>query len=100
MNEIDSFTVFGVLMNPHRKEYPEEFIQFFERKIGKNMLDPQNEVLVAVDAESGKVAGVGSWHRHGKGGEERKKNAESGVDPVSSQLCLETPVQVSEYNNR
>ena len=55
----------GVLMHPHRKEYPEDFIGFFERKFFSHWYDPRYHFLVALDKVSGKVVAVAQWERQG-----------------------------------
>lgn len=60
--------LFGQLMHPHRKQYPDDFVTFFERKIRKHWYEYNRRFLVSCDAESGRVLGVALWERQGKGG--------------------------------
>jgi hypothetical protein len=58
--------LFGELMHPYRHEYPEDFIQFFERRIWVHWFQYQRTILVSEDPVSGKVVGVADWERQGK----------------------------------
>lgn len=58
--------LFGELMHPHRHEYPEDFIKFFERRIWAHWFEYQRAILVSEDPASGKVVGVADWERQGK----------------------------------
>ena len=58
--------LFGELMHPHRHEYPEDFIQFFERRIWAHWFDSHRTILVSEDPASSKVVGVADWERQGK----------------------------------
>lgn len=55
----------GELMHPYRKEYPEDFILFFERKLLSHWYDPKHHFLVGLDKLSGKVIAVAMWERQG-----------------------------------
>lgn len=57
--------LFGELMHPHRKEYPEDFILFFERKFWSHWYDPNHHFLVGLDKVTGKVVAVAEWNRQG-----------------------------------
>jgi len=57
--------LFGELMHPHRHEYPEDFVNFFERRIWSHWFEYQRTILVSEDPESGKVVGVADWERQG-----------------------------------
>jgi hypothetical protein len=57
--------LFGELMHPRRKEYPEDFILFFERKYLSHWYDPAHHFLVGLDKVSGKVIAVAQWERQG-----------------------------------
>ena len=58
-------TVYGHLMHPHRKEYPEDFIAFFFYKVRKHWLDYTRVILVSVDDASGRVVGLADWQKEG-----------------------------------
>lgn len=62
--------LFGHLLNPHRREYPEDFIRFFEQDFRSKWLQRKYVFLVAVDVEGdgGKVVGLGTWERQGGAG--------------------------------
>ncbi|KFY43565.1 hypothetical protein V494_01917 [Pseudogymnoascus sp. VKM F-4513 (FW-928)] len=55
----------GVLMHPHRKEYPEDFILHFEWRLLSYWYDPNRHFLVGVDELSGKVVALAVWERQG-----------------------------------
>ncbi|KAG0648571.1 hypothetical protein D0Z07_5144 [Hyphodiscus hymeniophilus] len=57
--------LFGELMHPRRKEYPEDFIVFFERKYLSHWYDPRHHFLVGLDGVSGRVVAVAEWDRQG-----------------------------------
>jgi hypothetical protein len=57
--------LFGGLMHPHRKEYPEDFILFFKRKFLSHWYDSNRHFLVGLDKVSGKVIAVAEWERQG-----------------------------------
>lgn len=57
--------LFGVLMHPHRKEYPEDFVLYFERKFLSHWYDSNHHFLVGLDRVSGKVIAVAEWERQG-----------------------------------
>lgn len=61
---------FGVLMHPHRTQYPEDFTRFFYQKLWEHWYEWNYKFLVSVDAstKNGKVLGVGLWERQGEGG--------------------------------
>lgn len=62
--------LYGDLMHPHRHQYPQDFIRYFEYKAWLHSLDRKKKVVVATDPNSGKVVGVAVWERQGSGGEE------------------------------
>ena len=55
--------LYGQLMHPHRKEYPEDYIKFFERRILKGWYKPNRHFIVGLDPESGKVVAIAAWDR-------------------------------------
>jgi hypothetical protein len=57
--------LFGRLMHPHRKEYPEDFILFFKRKFLRHWYDSNHYFLVGLHKVSGKVVAVAEWERQG-----------------------------------
>ena len=61
----DKKIVYGHLMHPHRKGYPEDFIAFFFYKVGKHWLDYTRVILVSVDDASGRVVGFADWQKQG-----------------------------------
>jgi hypothetical protein len=71
--------LFGELMHPHRHEYPEDFIGFFERRIWSHWFQYQRTIIVSEDPASGKVVGVADWERQGKNPETTTKLG--GLDP-------------------
>jgi hypothetical protein len=57
--------LFGSLLHPRRKEYPEDFILFFERKFLGHWYDSNRHFLVALDKVSGQIIAVAEWERQG-----------------------------------
>ena len=57
--------LFGELMHPHRKEYPEDFILYFERKFLSHWYDPRHHFVVGLDKVSGRVVAAAEWERQG-----------------------------------
>lgn len=53
----------GELMHPHRKQYPNDFVSYFERHILKHWYDHNSHFLVVVEEESGKVVSFAHWQR-------------------------------------
>ena len=64
--------VFGELMHPHRREYPDDFVKYWERKIWNHWFDYQRTILVSIDEPSCKVVGMADWQRQGNGVEKRE----------------------------
>lgn len=58
--------VYGGLMHPYRREYPEDFVSFFFYKFGKHWFDNTRMLLVSVDDDSGTIVGFSDWNRQGK----------------------------------
>jgi hypothetical protein len=82
--------LFGRLMHPHRNEYPEDFITFFEHKFLAHWVDHKRVILVSLGTESGKVVGVADWERQGHGVRKREL---ANVDPrvylvISTSIAL------------
>ncbi|KHN97484.1 Acyl-CoA N-acyltransferase [Metarhizium album ARSEF 1941] len=57
--------LFGELMHPRRQEYPQDFINYFERRFLKKWGDPGCRFLVGLDKTSDKVIAVAQWERQG-----------------------------------
>jgi hypothetical protein len=57
--------LFGELMHPHGKQYPEGFILFFERKFFSHWYDSNRHFLVGLDKVSGRVIAAADWERQG-----------------------------------
>lgn len=57
--------LWGVLMHPLRKEYPEDFVSFFQTKFLRQWFDSRREVLVGLDGPMGKVVAYAIWERQG-----------------------------------
>lgn len=55
--------LYGRLMHPHRKTYPEDFVKFFERKILRGWYMPNRHFVVGVDPRSQKVVAFAAWER-------------------------------------
>jgi hypothetical protein len=70
--------LFGVLMHPHRYEYPDDFAGFFLRSFQMHWYDYNRKFLVSVDSDTGKILGVAHWERQGEGG---KKMGLAFYDP-------------------
>jgi hypothetical protein len=62
--------LFGTLLHPHRREYWEDYVRFFEQDFRVKWLQRTYVILVAVD-ELGKVVGIAKWERQGDGGKAR-----------------------------
>lgn len=60
--------LFGQVMMPFHKEFPEDYITFFEHKIRSHWYDYNRRFIVGCDKESGKILGVAMWERQGKSG--------------------------------
>ena len=82
----DRETVYGHLMHPHRKEYPEDFTAFFFYKVGKHWLDYTRVILVSVDDASGRVVGLADWQKQGT-------NLPSPREPTDSRALPSSMVQ-------
>jgi hypothetical protein len=67
----DGEELFGALLHPHRHEYWEDYVHYFERDFRLKWLQRKYVILVAVD-EEGKVVGMAKWERQGDGGKARK----------------------------
>jgi hypothetical protein len=63
--------LFGVLLHPHRCEYWEDFVRYFEHDFRVKWLQRRYVILVAMN-EDGKVVGVAKWERQGDGGRARE----------------------------
>jgi len=59
--------IIGVIMHPHRKEYPDDVYWFLLRGIRERFWDWRHRFLVVTDDE--KVVGAADWRRLGRGGE-------------------------------
>ncbi|KAG9245921.1 putative GNAT family acetyltransferase [Calycina marina] len=57
--------LFGLLMHPHRKEFPEDFVAYWQRRLLSHWFDPNRVFLVGLDKVSGKIVGVAYWERQG-----------------------------------
>jgi hypothetical protein len=57
--------LFGELMHPHRKEHPQDFVAYFERRFLRHWNDPHARFLVGLDEQTGKVVAVAQWLRMG-----------------------------------
>lgn len=57
--------LFGELMHPHRKEYPEAFITYYERRLLKHWNDQNSRFFVGLDKTTGKVIALAQWERQG-----------------------------------
>ncbi|KAE9375094.1 putative GNAT family acetyltransferase [Stipitochalara longipes BDJ] len=55
-------SLFGELMHPHRHQYPEDFIRFWEQEFRVKWLQPKYSFLVAI-SDGGKVVGLAIWER-------------------------------------
>ncbi len=62
--------MFGDMIHPHRREYPQDFVRFFQYREWNNSFSRKHRLVVATDTNSGKIVGVADWERQGKGGEE------------------------------
>ena len=60
--------LFGELMHPYRKEYPEDFVRYWEGKFASHWHDPKHHFLVGLDGKTGKVVAVADWDRQGLSG--------------------------------
>jgi hypothetical protein len=63
--------LFGILLHPHRREYWEDFVRYFEQDFRVKWLQRKYVILVAID-EEGKVVGVAKWGRQGDRGRARE----------------------------
>jgi hypothetical protein len=59
--------VYGRFMFPHRRQYPEDYITQWERRIAMYATKPEYEQYVAVDALTGSVVAWACWERIGPG---------------------------------
>ncbi|KID69000.1 uncharacterized protein G6M90_00g054370 [Metarhizium brunneum] len=57
--------LFGELMHPRRKEYPQDFVAYFERRFLRHWNDPNCHLVVGLDKTTGKVVGCAQWERQG-----------------------------------
>ena len=83
--------LFGDLMHPHRKEYPEDFILFFKRKFLSHWYDSNRHFLVGLDKVSGKVIAVAEWERQGAstiGSTSRSDYLDTGKDEAGSSVMI------------
>lgn len=55
--------LFGDLMHPHRREYPEDFKRYFENKFLGQWYDRKSHFLVGLDKVSAKVIAFAVWER-------------------------------------
>ena len=74
--------LFGKLMHPHRKEYPEDFVHYFEGKFVKHWDDPNHHFLVGLEKETGRVVAVADWERQGE------RPGPEGAPLTSSSGCV------------
>jgi GNAT superfamily N-acetyltransferase len=86
--------LFGKLMHPHRREYPQDFVRFFEEYLRIQWFDHTFVILVAIDPPSGKIVGVGKWERQGKGG---RRRLFSRLDPRSLHLPILTQLRLTNH---
>lgn len=59
--------VYGRFMFPHRREFPDDYITQWERRITIYATKPEFEHYVAVDALTGSVVAWACWERIGLG---------------------------------
>lgn len=59
--------VYGRFMFPHRREYPADYINQWERRITMYATKPEYEHQVSVDALTGSVVAWACWERSGSG---------------------------------
>ena len=57
--------LYGVLMHPHRKEYPEDYALAFERMLLTAWYSANRKFLVGLDKTSGNVVAFAEWERQG-----------------------------------
>jgi hypothetical protein len=67
--------LFGALMHPHRAQYYDDYVRFFEQDFRALWLQRKYVFLVAVDEPEGRVVGIGKWLRKGEGGRKRELGA-------------------------
>ena len=72
--------LFGELMNPHRNEYPEDFVLFFEKKFLSHWYDPNHHFLVGLDKASEKIVAVAEWDRQGASSVSSRNSLDLGKD--------------------
>ncbi|UNI19421.1 hypothetical protein JDV02_005605 [Purpureocillium takamizusanense] len=57
--------LWGTVMHPHRKQFPEDFVSGFERRILGDWCRPRCRFLVGLDHNSDEVIGFAEWERQG-----------------------------------
>jgi hypothetical protein len=67
--------IIGILMHPHRQEYPEDVYWFLLRGIRERFWDWRHQFFVVVTQDehgAERVAGAADWRRLGEGGAARE----------------------------
>ncbi|KAG8407487.1 hypothetical protein J3459_017606 [Metarhizium acridum] len=57
--------LFGELMHPRRKEYPHDFVTYFERRFLRHWSDPNCHLVAGLDETTGKVIACAQWEKQG-----------------------------------
>jgi hypothetical protein len=59
----------GDLLHPYRKEYPEDFLAYFQRRFLKKIGNPKSHHVVAVEVNDGQetITGYAEWVRRHAG---------------------------------
>ncbi|ORY16826.1 acyl-CoA N-acyltransferase [Clohesyomyces aquaticus] len=97
--------LFGHIMHPHRKEYPDDPALYWHAFVRDSWFDWRTHVFVAVaaDEKNGgkeKVVGVSVWERQGAGGKEMELSQFDPRNILSPLAKLINRVNAILYRNR